>query len=146
LLCVDEYRLRTQMMDAMKTPNDATTQALVFSVVATGFTTIYITQPVLPVIRDEFAVDAKTASLTVSVVILGIALANLPFGVLADRWPIKPIILAGRNRRERRESLLRAYRKRHRADPCAIGARAVYSVADHVHRRLSRANLTNGPA
>ena len=60
-----------------------------------GFTTIYITQPVLPVIRDEFAINAKTASLTVSMAILGIALANLPFGMLADRWPIKPIILAG---------------------------------------------------
>jgi YNFM family putative membrane transporter len=28
-------------------------------------------------------------------VILGIALANLPFGMLADRYPIKPIVLAG---------------------------------------------------
>jgi MFS transporter, YNFM family, putative membrane transport protein len=79
----------------MKNPTDTTIQALVFSVVAAGFTTIYITQPVLPVIRDEFAVDAKTASLTVSMVILGIALANLPFGMLADRSPIKPIVLAG---------------------------------------------------
>jgi YNFM family putative membrane transporter len=79
----------------MKSPTDTTTQALVFSVVAAGFATIYITQPVLPVIRDEFAVDPKTASLTVSMVILGIALANLPFGMLADRWPIKPIILTG---------------------------------------------------
>jgi MFS transporter, YNFM family, putative membrane transport protein len=79
----------------MKTSTDAATQALIFSVVAAGFTTIYITQPVLPVIRDEFGVDVKTASLTVSMVILGIALANLPFGMLADRSRIKPIILAG---------------------------------------------------
>ena len=28
-------------------------------------------------------------------VILGIALANLPFGILADKYPIKPIVLAG---------------------------------------------------
>ena len=79
----------------MKTSSDSAIQALVFSVVAAGFTTIYITQPVLPVIRDEFAIDAKTASLTVSMVILGIALANLPFGILADRWPIRPIIVVG---------------------------------------------------
>ena len=79
----------------MKACTDAITQALVFSVVAAGFTTIYITQPVLPIIRDEFGVDVKTASLTVSMVILGIALANLPFGMLAGRSPIKPIILAG---------------------------------------------------
>ena len=25
--------------------------------------------------------------------VLGIALANLPFGALADRWPIRPILL-----------------------------------------------------
>ena len=79
----------------MKASTDAAVQALVFSVVAAGFTTIYITQPVLPVIRDEFDVDATTASLTVSMAILGIALANLPFGMLSDRWRIKPIILAG---------------------------------------------------
>jgi YNFM family putative membrane transporter len=33
--------------------------------------------------------------LTISVVILEITLANLPFGALADRWSIRPIILAG---------------------------------------------------
>lgn len=80
---------------AMKPSSDTAIQALVFSVVAAGFTTIYITQPVLPVIRDEFSIDAETASLTVSMVILGIAVANLPFGMLSDRRPIKPIILAG---------------------------------------------------
>jgi YNFM family putative membrane transporter len=70
-------------------------QALVFSVVATAFTAIYIPQPVLPVLQEEFAVDAATASLSVSAVIFGIALANLPFGVLADRYPLHPIILTG---------------------------------------------------
>jgi MFS transporter, YNFM family, putative membrane transport protein len=79
----------------MKPSSDPAIQALIFSVVAAGLTTIYITQPVLPVIRDEFSIDAETASLTVSMVILGIAVANLPFGMLSDRWPIKPIILAG---------------------------------------------------
>jgi len=34
-------------------------------------------------------------SFTVSAVILGMALSNLPFGFLADRLPIHPIILAG---------------------------------------------------
>ena len=72
-----------------------TVQALVFFLVATALTTVYITQPVLPVLENEFGIDARTASLSVSMVILGIALANLPFGMLADRYPIKPIILAG---------------------------------------------------
>jgi YNFM family putative membrane transporter len=70
-------------------------QVLIFSLVAAAFSTIYITQPVLPVLRAEFGVSASTASLTISAVILGIALANLPFGMLVDRYPIRPIILLG---------------------------------------------------
>ena len=70
-------------------------QAMVFGLVAASFTAVYITQPVLPVIRMEFGVSETTASLTVSAVILGIALANLPFGVLSDRYPIRPILLGG---------------------------------------------------
>jgi YNFM family putative membrane transporter len=79
----------------MRTNSQFSIQLLVFSLVAATFTTVYITQPVLPVIQDEFAVDARTASLSVSMVILGIALANLPFGIIADRYPIKPILLTG---------------------------------------------------
>ena len=71
----------------MNTSSDVRMQVLVFSLVAAAFTTVYITQPVLPIIQDEFAVDARTASLSVSMVIFGIALANLPFGILADRYP-----------------------------------------------------------
>lgn len=70
-------------------------QVLVFSLVAATFSTIYITQPVLPVLREEFGVSASAASLTISAVILGIALANLPFGMLVDRYPVRPIILLG---------------------------------------------------
>jgi YNFM family putative membrane transporter len=70
-------------------------QASVFALVSAAFTTIYITQPVLPVIQTAYHVSAVRASLTVSIVILGITIANLPFGVLADRWDIRPIILAG---------------------------------------------------
>jgi YNFM family putative membrane transporter len=70
-------------------------QFWIFSLVAAAFTTIYITQPVLPIIQQEFAVAATRASLTISAVILGIALSNLPLGSAADRYAIKPIIFAG---------------------------------------------------
>jgi len=70
-------------------------QALVFSLVVAAFTNIYITQPVLPVLKTEFGVSEFQASLSVSAVILGIALANLPFGLLADRSAVRPIILVG---------------------------------------------------
>ena len=70
-------------------------QASVFALVSAAFTTIYITQPVLPVIQQTYQVSAAQASVTISAVIFGITLANLPFGALADRWSIRPIILWG---------------------------------------------------
>jgi YNFM family putative membrane transporter len=70
-------------------------QALVFSLVAAAISNVYLTQPVLPVIQREFGVSPSQASYTVSAVILGIALANLPFGMLADRFPVRRLILAG---------------------------------------------------
>ena len=70
-------------------------QFAVFALVSATFTTIYITQPVLPVIEEEFGISPVQVSMTVSIVILGIVLSNLFFGSLSDRIPIQPIILAG---------------------------------------------------
>jgi YNFM family putative membrane transporter len=70
-------------------------QLVVFALVAASFTNIYLTQPVLPVLQAEFMADTLLVSYTVAAVILGIALSNLPFGVLVDRLPIQPIILIG---------------------------------------------------
>lgn len=71
------------------------TRILVFGLVAAAFTNIYITQPVLPVLASEFGIDAAQASLTVSMTVLGIALSTLIFGSLGDRYPLRPLILAG---------------------------------------------------
>lgn len=70
-------------------------QLAVFALVSAAFTNIYLTQPVLPVLQQEFAVSSVLVSFTISAVVLGIALSNLPFGVLADRLPIRPLILVG---------------------------------------------------
>ena len=70
-------------------------QLSVFALVASSFTTIYITQPVLPVLQQEFNSDLVHVSLTVSATILGMALATLPFGILVDRFSIKPIVFVG---------------------------------------------------
>ena len=94
----------------MKLDSQVSIQALVFALVASSFTVVYITQPVLPVLETEFGTDARTASLSVSAVIFAIALANLPFGALVDRYPIKPIILIGgsviRRASQRRHGIL----------------------------------------
>lgn len=70
-------------------------QLTVFALVSAAFTNIYLTQPILPVLQNVFDADMVTVSLTVSAVILGMSLSNLFFGVLADRWPVRPIIMAG---------------------------------------------------
>ena len=70
-------------------------QVIVFTLVSVSFASVYITQPVLPVLAAEFSTDMIMVSFTVSAVILGIAISNIPFGFLADRLPIRPIILTG---------------------------------------------------
>jgi YNFM family putative membrane transporter len=70
-------------------------QFAVFALVAASFTNVYITQPILPVLQEEFGVNPVQVSLTVSAVILGIVLSNLFFGYLSDRVAIHPIILGG---------------------------------------------------
>lgn len=77
------------------TPGSYGLQVIVFALVSASFTTIYLLQPVLPILQMEFGIDEKQASLGISAVIMGIAVANLPFGRLADRRPIKPIIALG---------------------------------------------------
>ena len=70
-------------------------QVTVFALVSAAFTNIYLTQPILPVFQNVFDADMLTVAWTVSAVILGMSISNLVFGVLADRWPVQPIILAG---------------------------------------------------
>ncbi len=79
----------------MNDENSFGLQALVFFLVGSAFTSIYLTQPVLPVLQAEFSVSEGMASLSISSVIFGIALSNLPLGALADRLPVRPIILSG---------------------------------------------------
>ncbi len=79
----------------MRATSDLRLQLTVFALVSAAFTNIYITQPILPVLEAEFGTDMVTVSFTVSAVILGMALSNLPFGITADRWPIQPIIFTG---------------------------------------------------
>ena len=78
----------------MNTP-DRRLEWVVFALVAASFTTIYITQPVLSVLEKDFSADTVSVARTVSAVLLGIVVANLPFGYLSDRYTIRPIIFSG---------------------------------------------------
>ena len=68
---------------------------VVYLLVISAFANIYVTQPVLPVIANDLGVSPGAASLTVSAIIAGFALANIPWGIWADHHRIQPIILIG---------------------------------------------------
>lgn len=70
-------------------------QAVVFALVCAAFLNIYITQPILSVLEAEFHASLLEVSLSVSAVLLGVAFANLPFGALADRWPVARLTVLG---------------------------------------------------
>ncbi|MFV9503804.1 MAG: MFS transporter [Oscillochloridaceae bacterium umkhey_bin13] len=54
---------------------------------------MYITQPILPVLSQEFGVAPATAGLTVSAVVLMIALASSSCGPLSDTLGRKPVMV-----------------------------------------------------
>ena len=63
--------------------------------VTCAFATIYITQPVLPILEAQFAIGPSAASLSVSAVIVGMAVTTLPIGVLVDRYPVRRLMITG---------------------------------------------------
>ena len=66
--------------------------ALFFATVAV-FSDLYVTQPILPLLSREFGVPAPTAALTLSVVVLMIALVSSAWGPLADAFGRKPVMV-----------------------------------------------------
>ena len=66
--------------------------ALFFATVAV-FADLYVTQPILPLLSREFGVPAPAAALTLSVVVLMIALVSSAWGPLADAFGRKPVMV-----------------------------------------------------
>jgi YNFM family putative membrane transporter len=54
---------------------------------------MYITQPILPLLSDEFAVAPATAGLTISAVVVMIAIASSVYGPLSDALGRKPVMV-----------------------------------------------------
>ena len=66
--------------------------ALLYATVASGFIAMYLPQPILPVLAEEFGVAPSTASLTISALVLSLAASSLVIGPLSDRWGRKVVI------------------------------------------------------
>lgn len=59
------------------------------------FADMYITQPLLPQLAGDFGVDAATAGLTLSAVVMTTALASSAYGPLSDLLGRRPIMVGG---------------------------------------------------
>ena len=63
----------------------------------TGVSSLSLTilVPAIPGLVAKFATDPASVQLTVSLYILGLAVAQLVFGPLSDRFGRRPVVLAG---------------------------------------------------
>src|SRR5258708_34294836 len=57
------------------------------------FANMYTTQAILPVLGQSFHVSAPTAGLTVSMLVLAVAIRSLFYGPLSDRVGRKPVMV-----------------------------------------------------
>ena len=57
------------------------------------FADLYTTQPILPMLSHEFGVSPATAGLTISVLVLMIAVVSAPYGFLSDIFGRKPVMV-----------------------------------------------------
>jgi YNFM family putative membrane transporter len=58
------------------------------------FANMYSTQAILPVLSREFSISAPTAGLTVSLLVLAVAIGSLFYGPLSDRIGRKPVMVS----------------------------------------------------
>src|SRR5690242_11159521 len=58
------------------------------------FANMYTTQAILPVLSTDFHISAPTAGLTVSALVLAVAIGSLFYGPLSDRVGRKPVMVA----------------------------------------------------
>jgi YNFM family putative membrane transporter len=68
--------------------------AVLYCATAAVFADMYIAQPILPLLSHDFAIAPATAGLSLSVVVLAIALASSVYGLLSDALGRKPVMVA----------------------------------------------------
>src|SRR3954454_757083 len=64
-----------------------------YCVTAAVFADMYIAQPLLPLLSRDFGIRPATAGLSLSVVVLAIALASSGYGLLSDAVGRKPVMV-----------------------------------------------------
>lgn len=57
------------------------------------FANMYSTQAILPVLSNAFHITAPTAGLSISVLVLAVAIGSLIYGPISDRIGRKPVMV-----------------------------------------------------
>ncbi len=78
--------------DARRTRERWATYAL-YAAAVVVFGDMYLTQPILPILSQEFGIAPATAGLSVSAVVLLIAVASVSYGSLSDSLGRKPVMV-----------------------------------------------------
>ncbi len=79
----------------MLAPASIYTTALIASLVALGPLSTDMYLPAFPALKEAFSADIDQVQRTLSVFMLGFALAQLVYGPLSDRFGRKPVLVAG---------------------------------------------------
>ena len=69
--------------------------ALLIAMTGVGSLSLNVLVPAIPGLAVKFQTDAASVQLTVSLYLMGLAVAQLVFGPLSDRFGRRPVILAG---------------------------------------------------
>lgn len=88
------YNGGMQRLPRAATPTFSLPIAALYLAATVVFSDMYLTQPILPLLSAEFGVPPPTAGLSVSAVVLLIALASAAYGPLSDRLGRKPVMVA----------------------------------------------------
>lgn len=83
---------RTQCYDGRFSYRKALLAHPLYAAGVVVFSDMYLTQPILPQLSAEYGIAPATAGLSVSVVVLMIALGSLAVGPLSDRWGRWPVM------------------------------------------------------
>lgn len=86
-------KLGGQTKVAESVPSQRVTLIMLCLATVAIFSNMYATQPILPVIGQEFGLQPSEAGLTVSAMVLAIACSAVFYGLLSDRIGRRPVII-----------------------------------------------------
>lgn len=84
----------TAAEEPTRAPHSRRAEAALILATVSVYADIYITQPILPLLSHEFGIRPATAGLSISIVVLMIAVVSIPYGSLSDAVGRKPVMVA----------------------------------------------------